>query len=174
MGSVSLVNGHIDGENLGIDGLYTMCRNLQLTTKRSEKERIIEYNKDYEDFKKLLLFLFDNSVTTGLDIKKINKQIMVDGTTTLVPPDTFKNLLEYVKCNNTGTNIDIINVRNYILLKSGDIRNERGTVYYTYNNVSGSYVKHILDNDIIDDCKENYTDYVPNNKTVFTSKFLKK
>ena len=110
-GSVSLVNGHIDYEELGIDGLYTMCRNLQLTTKRSEKERIIELNKDYEDFKELLLFLFDNSVTTGLDIKKINKQIMIDGTTTIVPPDSFKSLLEYVKCNNTGTNIDIINVQ---------------------------------------------------------------
>ena len=100
-----------DSKYLGIDGLYTMCRNLQLTTKRSEKERIIELNKDYEDFKELLLFLFDNSVTTGLDIKKINKQIMIDGTTTIVPPDRFKNLLEYVRCNNTGTNIDIINVQ---------------------------------------------------------------
>lgn len=100
-----------DSKYLGIDGLYTMCRNLQLTTKRSEKERIIEHNKEYEDFKELLLFLFDNSITTGLDIRKINKQIMVDSTTTIVPPDSFKNLLEYVKCNNTGTNIDIINVQ---------------------------------------------------------------
>ena len=64
-----------DSKYLGIDGLYTMCRNLQLTTKRSEKERIIEHNKEYEDFKELLLFLFDNSVTTGLDIKKINKEL---------------------------------------------------------------------------------------------------
>ena len=100
-----------DSKYLGVDRLHTMCRNLQLTTKRSEKERIIEYNKEYEDFKELLLFLFDNNITTGLDIKKINKQIMVDGTTTIVPPDSFKNLLEYVKCNNTGTNIDIINVQ---------------------------------------------------------------
>lgn len=100
-----------DSKYLGIDGLYTMCRNLQLTTKRSEKERIIEHNKDYEDFKSLLLFLFDNSITTGIDIKKINKQITVDGTITIVPPDNFKNLLKYIKCNNTGTNIDIINVQ---------------------------------------------------------------
>lgn len=103
--------GTCDSKYLGIDGLYAMCRNIQLTTKRTEKERIIEYNKEYEDFKELLLFLFDNSITTGLDIRKINKQIMVDGTTTIIPPNSFKNLLEYVKCNNTGTNIDIINVQ---------------------------------------------------------------
>ena len=100
-----------DSKYLGIDGLYIVCRKLQLTTKRSEKESTIEYNKEYEDFKSLLLFLFDNSVTTGLDVKKINKQIMVDGTTTIVPPDNFKDLLKYIKCNNTGTNIDIINVQ---------------------------------------------------------------
>lgn len=100
-----------DSKYLGIEGLYNVCKDLQNVTKRTAKEHIIADYREYEDFKEMLLFLFDNSVTTGLDIKKINKQIVVDGTTTIVPPDRFKNLLEYVKCNNTGTNIDIINVQ---------------------------------------------------------------
>ena len=67
---------------LGIEDLFEVCKSLQATTKRNEKEKIITEYKDYEDFKSLLLFLFDNSVTTGLDIKKMNKTI----TNTAVTP----------------------------------------------------------------------------------------
>lgn len=100
-----------DSKYLGIDGLYVVCRNLQLTTKRSEKERIIESNLDCEDFKSLLLFLFDNSITTGLDIKKIHKPLSNLTSYTIVPAQTFKQLLDYIKCNNTGRDCDIANVR---------------------------------------------------------------
>ena len=83
---------------------------------------------------------------------------------------------KFVDCKNwfdqnDETNTNIINVidsdnisrnRNYIVTGDGDI-SERGFVYYKYNNVSGSYEKCVLDNDIIDDCFDNYTDFVPQN-----------
>ena len=72
--SVNLTNGYIDANNLEIDGLYRVCKELQDTSARTGKEKIISENKNYEDFKELLLFLCDNSITTGLDIKKIHKQ----------------------------------------------------------------------------------------------------
>ena len=84
-----------DSKYLGIDGLYQICIKLQLTTKRTEKERLIEYNKECEDFKELLLFLFDNSVTTGLDIKKINKQTNSCDYYEFI--NSFTQLLDYVK-----------------------------------------------------------------------------
>ena len=105
-----------DSKYLGIDGLYVMCRNLQLTTKRSEKERIIEHNKECEDFKELLLFLFDNSVTTGLDIKKINKQTNSCDYYEFV--NSFSQLLDYVKHNNTGRDYDINTVQHTACLFS--------------------------------------------------------
>ena len=76
---------------------------------------------------------------------------------------------KFVNCKNwfdetDNDNYGIITERNYILLKSGEKCSERGKEYYTHNIVSGTYTKHILNNDIIDDCKENYTDFVPNNK----------
>lgn len=111
MSNVSLINGHVDSIELGIEGLYTVCKSLQETSGRKDKEKIISENKHYNDFTDLMIFLFDNNITTGLDIKKINKQIFIDGTTTIVPVDKFKDILNYVKTHNTGSNIDIINVQ---------------------------------------------------------------
>lgn len=100
-----------DSKYLGIDGLYQVCRNLQLTTKRTEKERLIEYNKECEDFKSILLFLFDNSVTTGLDIKKINKNLPLGGLQEYDNCNSIRYLLEYVKEHNTGRDIDISTIK---------------------------------------------------------------
>lgn len=105
-----------DSKYLGIDGLYVVCRNLQLTTKRSEKERIIEYNKECEDFKELLLFLFDNSVTTGLDIKKIHKRTTTCDYYEFI--NSFSQLLDYVKEHNTGRDYDINTVQHTVCLFS--------------------------------------------------------
>lgn len=107
-----------DSKYLGIDGLYQVCRNLQLTTKRSEKERLIGYNKECEDFKELLLFLFDNSVTTGLDIKKIYKQTTTCDYYEFI--NSFSQLLDYVKEHNTGRDYDINTVRHTVCLFSDD------------------------------------------------------
>ena len=105
-----------DSKYLGIDGLYVVCRNLQLTTKRTEKERIVEYNKECEDFKQLLLFLFDNSVTTGLDIKKINKQTNSCDYYEFI--NSFTQLLDYVKEHNTGRDYDINTIQHTVCLFS--------------------------------------------------------
>lgn len=105
-----------DSKYLGIDGLYQVCRNLQLNTKRSEKERLIECNKDCEDFKSLLSFLFDNSVTTGLDIKKIHKQTTTCDYYEFI--NSFSQLLDYVKEHNTGRDYDINTVQYTVCLFS--------------------------------------------------------
>ena len=91
--NVSLINGHIDSNNLGVDGLYIVCKELQNTSARTSKEKIISDNKNYDDFRQLLLFLFDNSVTTGLDIKKVNKGIKLDRQYAVVPLNTFSSIV---------------------------------------------------------------------------------
>ena len=105
-----------DSKYLGIDGLYQVCRNLQLNTKRSEKERLIECNKECEDFKELLLFLFDNSITTGLDIKKVNKQTNSCDYYEFI--NSFAQLLDYVKEHNTGRDYDINTIQHTACLFS--------------------------------------------------------
>ena len=61
---------------------------------------------------------------------------------------------------------NIIKDRNYITRSDGIEIRDRGLEYYIYNQISGSYDKYILDNDIIDDCLDNYTDFVPVNEIV--------
>ena len=109
--SVSLIDGHTDANNVGIGGLFRICKELQTNSARTVKERIISENKHYDDFTLLMKFLFDNNITTGIDIKKLDKSITSVFGKTITPPDSFEDLLEYIKINNTGKDIDIANVR---------------------------------------------------------------
>ena len=108
----------IDVNNLEIYGLYKVCKELQDTSSRTGKEKIISENKHYEDFKSLLLFLFDNSVTTGLDIKKIHKQTNSCDYYEFI--NSFTQLLDYVKEHNTGRDYDINTIQHTVCLFSDD------------------------------------------------------
>lgn len=105
-----------DSKYLGIDGLYGVCKQLQVTSARTGKEKIIAEYKGYDDFKSLLLFLFDNSVTTGLDIKKVNKQTNNCDYYEFI--NSFTQLLDYVKEHNTGRDYDINTIQHTACLFS--------------------------------------------------------
>ena len=71
---------------------------------------------------------------------------------------------KFVDCKNWFDDKDNIVIdRNYIVTSDGVTHSEQGFVYYKYNEVYGTYEKYTLDNDIIDDCLYNYTDFVPQN-----------
>ena len=71
---------------------------------------------------------------------------------------------KFVICKNWFDSSDNVSYdRNYIELKNGEKHSEIGFVYYT-TNISGKYEKNILNNDVIDDCLDNYTDYIQSNK----------
>ena len=79
--------------------------------------------------------------------------------------ECFSNV-KFVNCKNWFDNTDGDNIdvgRNYIKTSNGKECNERGMMYYKYNDNSGSFEEYILDNDVIDDCSDNYTDYVSKN-----------
>lgn len=79
--------------------------------------------------------------------------------------ECFYNV-KFVNCKNWFDENDNVSFeRNYIKLNPDDTTgiNERGFIYYTYNDNSGSYDEHTLDNDIFDDCLDNYTNYVKSN-----------
>ena len=96
-----------------IKELFNVCKELQNTSSRKSKEQIIHNNGDIVEFRLLLKFLFDNSVVTGLDIKKINKEVRP-----YIEIDTgnylFVTLLYYLRTHNTGTDNDISFVQFYI------------------------------------------------------------
>lgn len=84
---------------------------LQSTNGRIEKENILKENIDNEMFKFTLHYLLNPFITTGLSTKKINKSIEIISYSPLVRDENetvyFKNLLDYIKENNTGRDIDI-------------------------------------------------------------------
>lgn len=108
-----------DAVYLGVEKLYEVCKELQNVTKRTVKEHIIADNKHYQDFGYLMQFLFDNNITTGLDTKKMGKEITNCIPSIAAYTYTFDNLLSYVKFNNTGRDVDVLNVRNIIWNLSG-------------------------------------------------------
>lgn len=120
MSSVSMINGHIDNDNLGVEGLYLVCKYLKSNSARTAKEKIIKANMEYEDFKALLTFLFDNNITTGLDIKKISKEVNSPYTKEDIGNGNIIELLNYIKKYNTGTNDIIGYVQTYIDALSAD------------------------------------------------------
>lgn len=84
---------------------------LQATNGRIEKENILKENIDNEIFKFTLHYLLNPFITTGLSTKKINKNIELISYAPLVRDEDeivyFKNLLDYIRINNTGRDIDI-------------------------------------------------------------------
>lgn len=108
-----------DAVYLGVEKLYEVCKELQNVTKRTVKEHIIADNKHYQDFGYLMQFLFDNNITTGLDTKKMGKEITNCTPSIAAYTYKFDDLLSYVKFNNTGRDIDVLNVRNIIWNLSG-------------------------------------------------------
>lgn len=85
---------------------------LKNTSSKKDKEAIITANKDNELFKKCLVFLLDDNVTTGIAKRKWDS--IEIGTSSWVHKDINKELLEmfeYIKTNNTGKDENILNVK---------------------------------------------------------------
>jgi len=85
---------------------------IQRTPSKIEKEQIIRNNSDNELFKKCLKFLFDTQIITGISQAKINKKIKRD-----IEPNsltTFEQCITYLKTNNTGSDLDILSMQEFI------------------------------------------------------------
>ena len=95
---------------LGLKGLFEACLKLKGNTSRKAKEEIIKQYMRYDDFKHLLLFLFDNSVTTGIDIKKIDKDVSSVKICLSDISYNFNNLCAWVSHHNSGRDYDIAHI----------------------------------------------------------------
>ena len=85
---------------------------------KKDKETIIKQNKDNELFLECLKFLLDSNITTGLSKKKINKKVQIYQNTY----SDIRDMFDYVRMNNTGTDRDIGVVQGYINSLDEDVR----------------------------------------------------
>ena len=93
-----------------MEELIRVIKELQVTTGRLDKERILQENKDNDFIKRVFKFTFDPYITTGLSSKKLKKKVKINGYN-LTHLDV---LMEYLKKNNTGRDIDIATVQGYL------------------------------------------------------------
>lgn len=92
-----------------------LFKEIQNTSSLNDKKTIIAANKDNELFKKCLVFLLDTNIVTGIaesKLKKLNVNYTKDKAT--VKLNTFEEVMNYLKENNTGRDEDIANVKGFI------------------------------------------------------------
>ena len=77
---------------------------LKADNSRNYKISVLQKYKDDEDVKYYLDFLFNPYIVTGISDKKLNRQVATDYTTELC---TLKEVLEYTKNHNTGSDRDL-------------------------------------------------------------------
>ena len=81
------------------------------TSSRTEKERILEENKNNQLLKGILYFVYNPYILTGLSSKKINKKIKVNPMNYI---NSIEDGMKYLKLNNSGKDVDIAEVQGFI------------------------------------------------------------
>lgn len=95
-----------------IQTLQNYFEHIKNTSSLNEKKELLEeYGRD-ENFLNLLGFLYNDYITTGLSKKKITKKV-VDLKECRLTTDLFE-MIEYIKKHNTGTDVDIAIVQQFI------------------------------------------------------------
>lgn len=75
-------------------------------------QEILEENKNNELLKKVLWFVYNPYIVTGLSTKKISKTVNMQAK--YVPAKTIEEVFEYLQEHNTGTDTDIAYVLEFI------------------------------------------------------------
>lgn len=115
------------GDMARLQMLYNTCKELQNTSSTIEKQNLLKLYENDKLFTEILKFLLDPMIVTGISKKKINKtinpmslNISLHEVTSNSLEENLKNLLNYVKEHNTGTDIDIAYVQFYVKFLSED------------------------------------------------------
>lgn len=99
---------------MNIETLYNIFIELSNTTSRNAKEDILRRESNNEDFKRVLKFLVDPMVVTGISNKKIDKEVQIGFYETESGDYYITDLLDYLSIHNTGTDSDIAYVNWYM------------------------------------------------------------
>lgn len=125
--------------------IIELFETLKGTSGTLEKKRIITENKNNELFKEYLKFLLDTNVVTGIDLKKIDKDLgMCKGTVF----NSFIEVINYLKVHNTGRDEDIIKVQTFI-------KNQPEDCHEFYKEIVTKKYKLGCNKKIVNDCIPN-------------------
>lgn len=100
--------------------IYNIINQIANTSSRNEKEEILKIHKNNEQLKNILKFVYDPFIVTGISKKKLNKKI--SSSKSDIEFQTVNEIMEYFQENNTGRDIDIIRIQNFINRQDVDLQ----------------------------------------------------
>jgi len=92
---------------------------IAMTGSSNEKKEIIIKNAENENFLRILNYLLNPFLVTGISAKKISKETEKTPTRSF---ENFRELMEYIFDNNTGSDEVIANIRQFLSTADSELR----------------------------------------------------
>ena len=110
-----------------MENVIRIFEEIKGTTKKTEKEKIIKANQHNQLFLECLKFLLDSKVVTGISKKKLDKKVktQINGVSPIKNTSNeteFESCMNYLKEHNTGTDVDIHWLQEFINNQSEEHR----------------------------------------------------
>lgn len=136
-----------------------IIKQIENTSGRNDKEAILEANKDNPLLRDVLKFMYCDLITTGLSRKKIEKQL----------PSTeyvIEDMMEYLKSNNTGSDMDIQIIQRHIADQPVQLRE-------LYTQIATKNLKIGITKSTLNKCyvNEDGTPFIEDFKVMLASKY---
>lgn len=102
--------------------IYNIFKEIMSDNSKTYKENTLKKYKDDEEFKKVLSFLLNPYIVTGISTKKMNKKIDAKINAKALELsfaiDSLDGLIRYLQTNKSGRDIDICIIQNFINVQS--------------------------------------------------------
>lgn len=108
-----------------MNSVSKIINQIKSTSSRNEKEEILKQNQDNELLKDIFKFVFNPYIVTGISKKKMSKKIIkkISSSRPSVPfIGDIQEMMDYLKENNTGKNLDILVIQNFIKLAPKELQ----------------------------------------------------
>jgi DNA ligase 1 len=94
-----------------MENVVKIIGELQAESSKTGKEAILRANKDNELFRKVLRFVYNPFIVTGLSTKKITKNVKINSSSY---PTTLEEAINHLRKNNSGRDTDIAVIQAFI------------------------------------------------------------
>lgn len=99
---------------MSIEKVYNIMNQLENESSRTGKEQILKNHEGDTDFREALEFLLNPYIVTGISTKKMNKEVTASKVVKMILLESFKDVINHLKENNSGKDSDIIAVNRFI------------------------------------------------------------
>lgn len=109
---------------MNIIQVVNVFKQIQGTSSRTSKEAILKANESNQDFRKVMEFIYNPYVLTGIKFKKLVKfaSYVADESEDIPRFNNVLDAISYLETNNSGRDIDVKAIANFINTHDTDIK----------------------------------------------------